>query len=978
MPFELPRCWPAPADAEAASRLAERFSGLGGAEARAAARPAFAAMLASLGGNSPYLAELALREPAALRSLARSGPDALAEAALGQVAALPPELPRPRLAAVLREAKRQVALAAAIADIGGLWRLDQVTGALSALAEAALRAAVAHLLRDAHAQGVLRLPDPERPERDSGFVVLGMGKLGARELNFSSDVDLFLLYDPETHSYHADQLRSLFARLARDLVSLIEARDANGYVFRTDLRLRPDPAATPPAIALPAALTYYEGMGQNWERAAMIKARPIAGDLPLGARFLEAIRPFVWRRHLDFAAIADIDAMKRRIDAHKGTMLASGADPVARVLGHNVKLGEGGIREIEFLAQTLQLVWGGRDPGLREPTTLGALRLLVRAGRLPRAAEAALAAAYEFLRRVEHRLQMVADRQTHTLPATAAEFARFAAFMGYRSAEDFARDLLGHLGRVREHYAHLFEQVPSPPTPAPPLDLSGPGEPPPATVQAIRVLGFPDTAHVIEAARGWLAGRPRALRSERARLLLGELLPAILAALGRQPQPEAAFARFDAFLSRLPGGVQPLSLFHRNPALIERVAMVLGAAPSLADHLANVPAALEGLLAPEPAGPHDDLHALRAELRDARLLEDAIEIARRFVRGGQFRVSVAEMEGRLGPDAAGRARTALAAATIAALLPRAAADFTARNGRVRGGGMVVVALGKAGGQEMMAGSDLDLMLIYDHPAAVTESTGARRMAASQYFLRAAHAFIAAVTAPGLEGPLFAVDMRLRPSGNKGPVAVPLEGFRRYHAESAWTWERMALTRARVLAGPKPLAARVAAAIAAALAQPADPARIRADAAAMRARLARDLPPAGPWDVKHRPGGLMEVEFIAQTLQLVYAADHPGICHPNTRAALAALRDAGLLPAEDAVLLIRADRIWRAMQGMLRLTLARPAADTPPEAAMPALLRAAEVTGGRVDVASLRVTLDLLAGEVRRLFIRHVGEPEASA
>ncbi len=973
MPFHLPSTWPAPGDPDAAVRLAERFAALGAAAARAASRPAFAAMLAAIGGNSPYLADLALRESRALRLLARFGPDVLAEAALARLAALPPDLPRARLAASLRAAKRQVALATALADIGGIWPLERVTGTLSALAEAALAASVAHLLREAHARDGLRLPDPARPEQGCGFVVLGMGKLGARELNFSSDVDLFLLYDPAPHSYHADALRQLFARLARDLVSLMEARDADGYVFRTDLRLRPDPSATPPAIALPAALTYYEGMGQNWERAAMIKARPVAGDHALGARFLDAIRPFVWRRHLDFAAIADIDAMKRRMDAHKGTAVAPGADPVARVLGHNVKLGEGGIREIEFLAQTLQLVWGGRDPGLRDPTTRGALRLLVRAGRLPAAAETALAAAYDRLRRIEHRLQMVADRQTHTLPATVAELARFATFMGAASAEDFARDLLGTLAAVREHWRALFEHVPALDGAASPLDLGGPGEPPPATLAAIRALGFPQTARVVAAARSWLAGRPRALRSERAQVLLGELLPAILAALGRQPQPEAAFARFDAFLSRLPAGVQLLSLFQRNPALLARVVTVLGAAPSLADHLAHVPAALEGLLAPEDEGT-----ALATELRDARLLEEALEIIRRFVRGGQFRASVAEMEGRLDPDAAAAARTGLADATIRALLPRVLSDFSARNGRVRGGGMAVVALGKAGGREMMEGSDLDLMLVYDHPEEVVESTGARRVPASQYFIRAAHAFVAALTAPGLEGPLFAVDMRLRPSGNKGPVAVSLGAFCRYHAESAWTWERMALTRARVVAGPRPLAARVSAAIAQALARPADPARIRADGVAMRARLARDLPPSGPWDVKHRAGGLIEVEFIAQVLQLAHAPADPSLCHANTRAALAALARGGALAEPDAALLIHADRIWRGMQGMLRLTVGRQLAETPPAAAMPALARAAGLAPDGVDVVSLRATLETLAAEVRRLFVRHLGDPETSA
>src|SRR4029077_6090013 len=397
----------------------------------------------------PYLADLAVREAVSLRAFAASGPDLVVERAMADLAAIVPATRRDRVAAGMRRAKRIVALATAIADIGGIWPLERVTAALSDLAEDTLSLAMAHLLRAAHDTGEVRLPDPSDPARSGGFTVLGMGKLGARELNYSSDVDLVLLYDPAaaiyTEATEGHATGGFASRIARGLVSLMEARDADGYVFRTDLRLRPDPAVTPPAVAMSAAIAYYESMGQNWERAAMIKARPVAGDLALGAGFLEAIRPFVWRRGLDFAAVADIHAMKRRIDEHKGGALATAADPVARIAGHNVKLGEGGIREIEFLAQTLQLVWGGRDPSLRVPTTLGALRLLVRAGHVPRAAARELGAAYGFLRRVEHRLQMTADRQVHELAQKPEDLARFATFMGYADAREFAAELLHHL-----------------------------------------------------------------------------------------------------------------------------------------------------------------------------------------------------------------------------------------------------------------------------------------------------------------------------------------------------------------------------------------------------------------------------------------------------------------------------------------------------------------------------------------------------
>ena len=973
--FRLPTTWPCPFDAGAADRLAERFAEIGRAEARLAARPPVAALLRSLGGNSPYLADLAVREAASLRALVATGPDALVATAMAELAAIAPAVRRDRIAAAMRRTKRIVALATAIADIGGIWPLERVTAALSDLAEATLSLAMAHLLRAAHDTGELRLPDPSDPARGGGFTVLGMGKLGARELNYSSDVDLVLLYDPAaaiyTEATEGHAMGGFASRIARGLVSLMEARDADGYVFRTDLRLRPDPAVTPPAVALPAAITYYESMGQNWERAAMIKARPVAGDLALGAGFLEAIRPFVWRRGLDFAAVADIHAMKRRIDQHKGGELADGADPLARIAGHNVKLGEGGIREIEFLAQTLQLVWGGRDPGLRVPTTLGALRMLVRAGHVPRDAARELGAAYRFLRRVEHRLQMTADRQVHDLPQRREDLARFATFMGYDDAAGFAAELLRHLRQVRARYAEVFELVPellAPVEPGLELDFSGVDIAPEATGAALHALGFGSPDRIVAAVRGWQAGHVRALRSARARELLAQLLPRMLDALARQPQPDVVFNRFDAFLARQPAGVQLLSLFQRNPGLLDRIAAVLGAAPSLANHLASHPAALDGLLSPEENP--NPARLLRGRLRDARLLEDVIEITRRTVREEDFSTSVATMEGRINADEAGLRRSAIADAALSALLSPVLTDFASRFGRVRGGSIAVVAMGKAGGREMMAGSDLDLMLVYDHPVEVSESRGARRLPVSQWFVRAAHAYVAAVTAPGVDGPLYEVDMRLRPSGNKGPVAVSLGAFRRYHAEAAWTWERMALTRARVVAGPPALRTRIEEAIGEALAEAGGADRIRGDAASMRARMLRDLPPDGAWDVKLRPGGQIEVEFIAQVLQLIHAHEAPGLCSPTTRVALTRLADAGKLPPDDAAMLIHADHVWRTLQGMLRITVGRGARDELPDASALALLRA---VGGAVDLETLQATLDDLAQQVRAMFVRHIGE-----
>jgi glutamate-ammonia-ligase adenylyltransferase len=973
---------PRPHDAEAAEALQSRFAERGAAERAFGATAEGAALLAALGGHSPYLADLALRESPTLLRVMERGPDDAFALALDPLGRADPRATRPQVAALLRQAKRQAALIAATADLAGLWPLDRVTGALSDLAEAAVEHACAHLLREAQARGELKLSagaraNPRATQKGSGLIVLGMGKLGARELNYSSDIDLMVLYDPAAAAYDADRAGAIYVRLARDLVRLLEERTEGGYVFRTDLRLRPDPAATPLAVSLPAAITYYESMGQNWERAAMIKARPVAGDRALGEAFLREIRPFVWRRHLDFAAVADIHSIKRQIHAHKGH---KGAHAEVQVAGHDVKLGRGGIREIEFSTQVLQLIWGGRDPALRDPTTLGALAALAAAGRIERRSAAELADAYVFLRHVEHRLQMVADRQTQRLPEDPAELARIASFMGFDGVESFSAALTGHLRRVERCYADLFENAPDLGAAAGDVagDLVFTGvEDDPATIETLRRLGFQNPSAVAGTVRGWHHGRTRATRSERARELLTALMPALLTALAKQPQPDQALMRLDAAFHRMGAGVQALSLLRRNPALLDRLAFVLGAAPAIADHLARDAAALDALLSGTlSATPATNLPAL---VKEARFLEEALDATRRVVAERRFEVDAAALEGRLGVDEAGIERSALADAAIAALLPRIAAEFEDRNGKVAGGAMGVIALGKLGGRDMLPASDLDLILIYDHAPSAQESRGgAKSLAPSQYFGRLANQVVAALTAPGAEGRLFEVDMRLRPSGSKGPVAVSLGGFARYHAESAWTWERMALTRARFVAGPPALKKKVEAAIRAAQTRPAEAGQVIEDARAMRARMLRDLPAEGPWDIKLMPGGLVEVEFVSQALQVAHAAKQPAILSPTTRIALGQLAKAGLLEADEAATLVAADRLWRGVLAHLRLTVGRWKEEALPAPVEAALLAAVAKLLPRppVDGRDLRAQMREVAEAVRAIFTRRLGDPEA--
>ncbi|WP_144299711.1 bifunctional [glutamine synthetase] adenylyltransferase/[glutamine synthetase]-adenylyl-L-tyrosine phosphorylase, partial [Elioraea rosea] len=813
---------------------AERLEESPGAGPNPAGAPAEAALLDAIFGNSPFLAALAVKEQDAMAAMLADGPDAAFSGVLASLAAeAPPDAARADIAAALRRAKRRGALVIGAADIAGTWDVGQVTAALSDLAEATLSAVVRHLLaqhmgqpagqqRGGGAGGSLRLRHRDDPARGSGLIVLGMGKLGARELNYSSDIDLVVLFDA-SQAYHGDNPGAFFVRLARELVRLMEERSADGYVFRTDLRLRPDPAATPLAVSVDAAHTYYSSLGQNWERAAMIKARPVAGDLAAGNAFLAELRPFIWRKHLDFAAIRDIHSIKRQIQAHRG-----GAE--IAVAGHNLKLGRGGIREIEFFAQVQQLIWGGRDPKLRNPRTREALAALRRAGLLEDGTEQALARAYDFLRRIEHRLQMQDDRQTHALPEDEAGLAAIATFSGYPDAASFAEALLEELRAVERAYAALFEEAP---------DLAGPGSlvftgvtDDPATIATLQGMGYANATAVASAVRAWHHGRPRATRSERARELLTELMPALLASLAKQQDPDAAFTRFDAFLNRLPAGVQIFSLFQRNPALLDRIASVFGAAPLLADHLATHPAALEGLLTGDV--PQVDT-GLDAALADCRYLEEAMDAVRRVVHERAFLIGAATLDATMDADSAGRARADLADAALAALLPRVAEDFVARHGRIARGAMAAIALGKLGGREMMAASDLDIIMVYDHAPGAEAAKGGtgRALTPPEYFGRLATAFVAAISAPSGAGKLFDVDMRLRPSGNKGPIAVALEGFARYHENEAWTWEHMALTRARPVAGPPALQKRVAAAIRAALTRRRDPDKLRADAAALR-------------------------------------------------------------------------------------------------------------------------------------------------
>lgn len=915
-PDRVPTGWERFEDAAKAANNAEELVPFA---ADLKADPVGAKLAASIFGNSPFLSACWLNDPQFTKDLLEQGPAWARDRALSATRGVSSDLDEAELKALLRQQKKRIALAAALADIAGVWDLFDVTGALSDFADAATSAACAFQLRALEKRGKIKIKHSGDPERESGLVILGMGKLGGRELNYSSDIDLIILFDPE--AVETDEpmgLQQSFVRLARGLVSLLDERTADGYVFRTDLRLRPDPGSTPLAISTLAAEVYYESIGQNWERAAMIKARPIAGDIQAGEAFLAHLKPFIWRKNLDFAAIQDIQSIKRQINAHKG-------GSKIQLRGHNVKLGRGGIREIEFYAQTQQLIWGGRDRDLRTVPTIAALHALSAAGHENIENVKVLEQAYRYLRRVEHRLQMIDDAQTHNLPDDDEGLNAVATFLGYDNLQAFSDELLATLGEVEQLYGDLFPESEelSAGRDGGNLVFTG-GESDPETIKTLEKMGYTNAEAVDAAVRGWHHARYRSTRSQRSRAILTELMPTILQTMAASPEPDATFLRFDEFLSKLPSGVQLFSMFQSNPQMLELIAEVLGTAPRLAEHLARKPNILDGVLTPgfleAPPSAEDMRQDLDHLLQDATCMEEVLDLSRRWAKDRKFQVGVQVLKGTIAERESQRALTDIAETLLSALQPRVEADFAERHGYVPGGALSIVAFGKLGGGEKTPTSDMDMTFIYDFDADATASDGEKPLAVSQYFARLSQRLINALSAPTAEGALYEVDMRLRPSGNAGPIATSLAAFKQYQSAEAWTWEHMALTRARALTGPDGLRAAVEDVIRETLTAGHDPDKLAVDVADMRERMDKDRHTDLVWEIKNYRGGLVDIEFLSQFLQLKHGRDHPEILSSNTRAALKNLRDADLLDGETATRLIQILDVWHGLQGLLRLTV----------------------------------------------------------
>ena len=946
-------------DARAAERtrepLTKAAAAAGWTRALETAWPALAPVFAA----APYLAALVRRGPDMLRRVLSDAPGVRLQALLAAATTYADGVLDAAGMAMaedeLRRLKRELHLLTALADLGGVWDLDAVTGALSGFADAAVAAAVALAAGEALRAGrIVRLgAGAEGPL--PGLFCVAMGKHGAYELNYSSDIDISIFYQPDALPLAAGIEAGPFtARFADRVAQILQSRTPEGYVFRVDLRLRPDPSSTPSAVSVPAAFNYYESVGQNWERAAFIKARAVAGDMPRAAAFLDDMQAFIWRRNLDFAAIADIHAIKRQIHIHK-------TDDRLTARGADLKLGRGGIREIEFFVQTQQLILGGRQPGLRSRRTLEALAALVGAGRVTPETGQALADAYRTLRGLEHRAQMVQDEQTHRLPESDADRRAIAALAGYAALRTFDAAVGRVLRTVNGCYRLLFAGEEALSSKFGSLVFTG-VEDDAETLATLARMGFSQPTQVSRAIRRWNHGHIAATATERGRELFTRLAPRLLDAAAATGAPDPAFARFSDFLAGLPAGVQVQSLFLAQPRLLALIVRVMAFAPQFARTLARRPTALDAMLDPGFFNRIDTAHEIPTRLAGAVGFEAAMDLARRLHAESAFRIGVQVLAGATDARAAGEAFADLADALIIGLAGASLAEIE-RSAGAFPGETAVIALGKCGSREMNARSDLDLMTLY-RAAAPDAVSGLKGWSADTYFARFTQRLVTALSAPTAQGGLYEVDLQLRPSGTKGPVAVSFKALQTYYSRDAETWELLALSRARVVWASSPAFARDAEqVIEAALRRPRDPGATARDVLDMRTLLAEERPASGFWDLKLIEGGLVDIEFCAQFLQLIGAAQG-GPLRQNTAEALAGLQAARPALGRPLEALAAAWRLQQSLSQLLKIALEDGAdpADEPP--AFRTLL--AKAAGAR-GFPSLRARLVATRGAARQAF-----------
>jgi glutamate-ammonia-ligase adenylyltransferase len=866
--------------------------------------------------HAPYLALAMQRLPELTALLAEGKADAALETALA--------IEDEDVGRALRREKLGLALVLGIGDLAGHFPLLKVTGELSALADRALDRAIESVITK-------RVPEAEA----SGFCAIALGKQGARELNYSSDIDPILLYDPETlPRRERDEPGEAAQRYARGLVELLSHQTGDGYVFRVDLRLRPASEVSPLAISFAAALSHYESSALAWERAAYIRARAAGGDLAAGEAFLDQVRPFVWRRSLDFTAIEEIKRLTARIrQAYSG--------PQQPGPGFDLKRGRGGIREVEFFAQTHQLIYGGRLPSLRKKGTRAALDALAAEGVIDAGDARVLGESYDRLRQVEHRLQMVNDHQTHELPAKADALDNVARLDGLADGAALIAELNKVCDGVAARYDALLGEDEERTTVSVPEEASSIPE-----EFAQKVLHWKETIRVLKGAEAQLA--------------FDAIAPDLYAALSQASDPERATARWETLLARLPTAINLFRLFEQRPGLLERVLRILTLAPPLADELARRADLLDALIDTSALDLPDDVPTLAEHMAASE--DDDYEARlghiRQVVGDGRFALGVQLIEGAHDPLEIAEGLCRLAEAALETGANAATAEFETKHGRIAGSELLVLGLGRFGGGALTHASDLDVVYLFDGEAG-SESDGPRPLSSSLYFNRLATRVTAALSVPTAEGALYEVDTRLRPQGNQGPLAVSLESFEKYQHEDAWTWEHMALCRSRPLYGSQHARAKLQDIICSVLETPRDPDKLRADVLNMRNDMAQHKPPRGPLDVKLLRGGLIDCEFIVHYLQLrERIALTPGI-----DGAIAQLAAAGFLPDDFGEHFSALARL------LISARLLAPDGQEPPATAQAALVQAC----GKTSYTALLQRLDEARHAVAAQWAEHFGE-----
>lgn len=777
-----------------------------------------------------------------------------------------------------------------------IWRdlaaQDDVPATLAgatALAEQCLGIGLAALEQEFAARhGVVRAADGSAQQ----LVVFGLGKLGGGELNFSSDVDLVYAYPQGGESDGARPLAAeeYFARLGQRLARLLDETTVDGFSHRVDLRLRPFGSAGRVALSFAGMDQYFQREGRDWERYAWLKARAVAGDIGAGEAWLQTLRPFVYRRYLDFTALDGLREMKAAITAEVSR----------REMFDDIKRGPGGIREIEFLSQALQLIRGGRDASLRERRLLHALPALVACGQMAAEDGQDLLHAYAFLRRLENRLQMLRDAQTHALPTDPGDRLRIATGLGYPDWDALLVALDAQRTRVSTEFGALL---------APRKGQSAPdalsnywrGLPDNGSADILAEAGFLDPHSADQSLRDFAQSLGVKSLSDSARARLDRVLPALLHAATRSPQPDAALKRVLGLLQAVLRRTSYLALLDEQPSALARLVDVLARSALLAERLAAYPLLLDELLDVRVSGPMPDAAEMQAEC-DAALAVDDPEAALRMLNETRlalsFRMALATLDGRQRAVDSTRQLAELAQAVVVTVLAMAEADMQQAHGVIPGGRFAIIGYGSLGGLELGFGSDLDLVFLHDHPAAQDSSDGKRPLDPGRWYARLAQKVMALLGAVTAAGRLYDIDVRLRPDGGKGTLVSSLASYTEYQRERAWTWEHQALVRARGIAGDASLLADFERVRGDTLARPRQAEVLYADVLKMRARMRTELDrsDAARLDLKQGAGGVVDLEFLLQTGVLDSAGTHPQVLQPrDTPSLIDVLADIAWLP-----------------------------------------------------------------------------------